>query len=206
MAMMSTTKSFKNLAFSITVAGTAASLVLVGADSASALTFRLNANILSSELEPSPTPVGTITGTFKYEGGVFSNIKLTADRPLLNTLFGPLNLDREYGGVASNRPNSGLEAWFTTSSAETPLIVSLLKLRFSSDLGNATIGQTIALAGANEFNSVELLQFPFIGVQTSSLEGSVTAIPTPALLPGLIGMGVAALRKRQDDSEDSAEA
>lgn len=31
-------------------------------------------------------------------------------------------------------------------------------------------------------------------------------VPTPALLPGLIGMGVAALRKRRGESDDSAEA
>lgn len=33
-----------------------------------------------------------------------------------------------------------------------------------------------------------------------------TPIPTPALLPGLIGMGVAALRKRKGDAQESAEA
>jgi hypothetical protein len=31
-------------------------------------------------------------------------------------------------------------------------------------------------------------------------------IPTPALLPGLIGMGVAAVRKRKGEAEESAEA
>lgn len=33
-----------------------------------------------------------------------------------------------------------------------------------------------------------------------------TPIPTPALLPGLIGMGVAALRKRKGEAEESTEA
>lgn len=32
---------------------------------------------------------------------------------------------------------------------------------------------------------------------------NVTAVPTPALLPGLIGMGVAALRKKQSEAEES---
>jgi len=31
-------------------------------------------------------------------------------------------------------------------------------------------------------------------------------IPTPALLPGLIGMGAAALRKRKGEGDESAEA
>jgi hypothetical protein len=34
---------------------------------------------------------------------------------------------------------------------------------------------------------------------------TVTEIPTPALLPGLIGMGVAALRKRQQEQSESSE-
>lgn len=36
--------------------------------------------------------------------------------------------------------------------------------------------------------------------------GVSTEIPTPALLPGLIGMGVAALRKRKSEALDSSEA
>lgn len=35
---------------------------------------------------------------------------------------------------------------------------------------------------------------------------SRTAIPTPALLPGLIGMGVATLRRRRNAVEDSSNA
>ena len=34
----------------------------------------------------------------------------------------------------------------------------------------------------------------------SSLSGDVTAVPTPALLPGLVGLGVAALRRKQGKS------
>ncbi len=34
---------------------------------------------------------------------------------------------------------------------------------------------------------------------------TITEIPTPALLPGLIGMGVAALRKRQQEQSESSE-
>jgi hypothetical protein len=33
-----------------------------------------------------------------------------------------------------------------------------------------------------------------------------TPVPTPALLPGLVGLGVAALRKRKGEAEESAEA
>ncbi|PSR19095.1 hypothetical protein C8255_04085 [filamentous cyanobacterium CCP3] len=46
------------------------------------------------------------------------------------------------------------------------------------------------------------------GNGSSKLSGTVsaTAVPTPALLPGLIGMGLAALRKRKGEAEESAEA
>ena len=42
------------------------------------------------------------------------------------------------------------------------------------------------------------------GVTTYS--GSLNAVPTPALLPGLIGMGVAALRKRKASEKESVSA
>lgn len=36
----------------------------------------------------------------------------------------------------------------------------------------------------------------------SSFSSDITAVPTPALLPGLIGLGAAALRKREQDTAD----
>lgn len=33
----------------------------------------------------------------------------------------------------------------------------------------------------------------------SAIAGAITVVPTPALLPGLVGMGLAALRKRKDE-------
>lgn len=45
-----------------------------------------------------------------------------------------------------------------------------------------------------------------IGEVAFSTTAADTTIPTPALLPGLIGMGVAALRKRGQDEGKSAEA
>ncbi|TVP66099.1 MAG: PTPA-CTERM sorting domain-containing protein [Leptolyngbya sp. LCM1.Bin17] len=41
---------------------------------------------------------------------------------------------------------------------------------------------------------------------SSQYGGRATPVPTPALLPGLIGMGVAALRKRKGEGDESAEA
>lgn len=44
------------------------------------------------------------------------------------------------------------------------------------------------------------------GIGEVAFSTSSQPIPTPALLPGLIGMGVAALRKRNQEEGDSAEA
>lgn len=44
------------------------------------------------------------------------------------------------------------------------------------------------------------------GDTTNSYSGNLAAVPTPALLPGLIGMGVAALRRRKSDEEGSEKA
>ncbi len=51
----------------------------------------------------------------------------------------------------------------------------------------------------------------FVGISARETDritvtGDEVPIPTPALLPGLIGMGVAALRKRNQEEGDSAEA
>lgn len=43
-------------------------------------------------------------------------------------------------------------------------------------------------------------------IQAGIVEIESTPVPTPALLPGLIGMGVAALRKRKNDRSEAAEA
>lgn len=65
-------------------------------------------------------------------------------------------------------------------------------LGFFSDTEFSSI--TLAGVGANNF-SLDTLR----GVESSS-----TPIPTPALLPGLIGMGVAALRKSKQEAETEA--
>jgi hypothetical protein len=43
------------------------------------------------------------------------------------------------------------------------------------------------------------------GFTNISISAAAAPVPTPALLPGLVGMGVAALRKRKSDGLESAE-
>ncbi len=75
-----------------------------------------------------------------------------------------------------------------------------------------SIGQVL-LAGPNApgdgqaayFTGTQLAGIISEGDQAFRLYGSAAAIPTPALLPGLIGMGIGVWRKRKT-AEDSAEA
>ena len=72
----------------------------------------------------------------------------------------------------------------------TQLTITRAGLTASSFL-DQTIGMRLQSTGAD-------------GKGSSKLSG--TAVPTPALLPGLIGMGAAALRKRKGEGDESAEA
>jgi hypothetical protein len=87
---------------------------------------------------------------------------------------------------------------FTANSVELlPGIVQLTSSGISGTLsggGNSVLGQG-ALASIN-FNSGA----PGVAVI------SVQTIPTPALLPGLIGLGVGIVRKRQSEASGKAEA
>lgn len=65
---------------------------------------------------------------------------------------------------------------------------------------DGTFGDTIALDTFGlRFQSVD------DGSLSAALPGRVTPVPTPALLPGLVGLGVAALRKRQNGNAESVE-
>jgi hypothetical protein len=52
-------------------------------------------------------------------------------------------------------------------------------------------------AGDNGFNST---------LSVDNVVGNITPIPTPALLPGLIGMGIATLRKKNQEEAVEQEA
>ncbi len=79
---------------------------------------------------------------------------------------------------------------------------SLTKFILDSNTGNSTVlkgfftkdGQTTQAVG--RFTS----QIDFVDSSTWSM--SIRAVPTPALLPGLIGMGVAALRRKDEESAE----
>ena len=94
-----------------------------------------------------------------------------------------------------------------TTLANTNSVFQLSPIPFFEETGYQSFSYTFASAGTYT------LGFGVVDVGDTSfnsallLDGfSSTPIPTPALLPGLIGMGVAAWRKRQGEVEVSEEA
>ena len=173
-------------------AATAALVIGVGfSEPASALTFRVDAQHLDLKTG-APTEFG-LTGTFDFTGGVFSNINLRS------SLTG-----QTYTSLFGGQPSTDKTAYFEDPSAT---VFSELKLTFASALSSAKLGDTISLEGGTSLKSLEVIDSPFLAFPLAApLTGSATAVPTPALLPGLIGMGVAALRRKQEEetSEDNA--
>lgn len=108
-------------------------------------------------------------------------------------------------------PGSGLLIGFDDA-------VSLSGLIETKEIFSFTVNSIEYLAGSNRYrfrgvfgNNTpgigELAPLEQIGTAGNfGFSASVTAVPTPALLPGLIGMGVAALRRKQGEeaSEENA--
>ena len=138
------------------------------------------------------------------------------ESPLTNTPSGELftqgNLALTYTGGAS----SSLTGTWTLSGL-APQVQSFI-LAVKAGNGNRPNAQSLLYY---QFNDLSVLsgdwstfgllnngnnqpELSHITVYTSN--AGTTPIPTPALLPGLIGMGVAAMRKRKGEAEESAEA
>jgi hypothetical protein len=65
---------------------------------------------------------------------------------------------------------------------------------FAGIFRNLSTGQQIGATG--QFTS----QLDVTGTNPSSYSITITAVPTPALLPGLVGFGIAAFRKRKSQA------
>lgn len=86
-----------------------------------------------------------------------------------------------------------------------PVAFELTEFIYNATDGNGTFKgifstSTDSIAATGIFTS----DFEFGGLQPYKM--NITAVPTPALLPGLIGMGVAALRKRKGEEEVAEQA
>ncbi len=152
------------------------------------------------------TPIDTAfkVGKLTYQnGGTFAETNFNGDFPLsvglnftnpsginqpFNYLFNILNTLNDTGTVAGDADRLRFStAGLSSSSFNVGGVdYTLQLLGFSSDNGTTII---------NEFLS------PEEATATADLYGKITTtakVPTPALLPGLIGLGAAAWRKRRN--------
>jgi hypothetical protein len=170
------------LGMSAAVFSAVGGFMVVGAESAVAATFTVDSDIVLKNASGGVTgDYGDLSGSFDYEGGVFSNINLKA------TFVGLFPLFEEFEATY----DTFVDGSFDTLSASTgPDMLTGVSLVFP-DLNSLSLGTPVALREgsvtlASQFGSV---YFP--------LAGEIEKVPTPALLPGLIGLGVAAFRRKQ---------
>ncbi|GAB4462251.1 MAG: hypothetical protein OHK0037_12850 [Elainellaceae cyanobacterium] len=81
---------------------------------------------------------------------------------------------------------------------------TLTEFIFNSANGNTDSLKGFFTTSSGTFQAIGRFtsQTDFTNPSTYSL--SLKVVPTPALLPGLVGMGLAALRKRREEAESEA--
>lgn len=180
---MLTIQSFKALTLSAVLASVTG--LSLSAKPAFAMTFTVDADVYNNF---DGSDIGDLTGSFDYdEINGYSNINLFST--WTNRTYTQINQ------AASN----GLQAFF--SDPLSTFSGTQLKLTYSQDLGLTSPGASISLVNAASLNSLEGQTVDIENIGTFNLyapvAGDITAVPTPALIPGLIGLGVAAYRKKR---------
>lgn len=195
--------------FPVAVAAVVASSVVVAAPAAEAVTVGSTLNIAGGSVRFNPstgvldfrpdtpfgvTPilVGEGTGSFS-DTGLFAGIR---DLTLINSGGDLFELSAPKNNFLTAINVSPLNSGFNDVQ------FTLTEFVFNAKTGDTTLlkgfftqnGQTIAAEG--RFTS----QYPDFAPSTYSM--SLIAVPTPALLPGLLGMGIAFLRNGRKQNED----
>jgi uncharacterized protein YjbI with pentapeptide repeats len=142
------------------------------------------------------TNVSASTGSFE-NSNFFSlipplpriqDLALIAGGPGLFTISGPINnfiTGVNLGSAPFSNVDFNLTSFIWNSSTGDADLTGVFVS--GSDSIQAVGRFTSQLSAANNLSSYSL---------------SITAVPTPALLPGLIGMGVAALRRKKDETAE----
>lgn len=101
---------------------------------------------------------------------------------------------------------------FAVDAGPTFTVTSLADVRVQSFGPSDFFGATLRgfFSSGTNSTAVSPSSFAFVvdagGGQEDLVDFSLTTVPTPALLPGLIGMGFAALRRRKSEDQKLAEA
>ena len=177
-----------NALVTVAAISTTAAFIYAAPASAAALTWNFNAQFVDG---------GTAAGTFDFDAtsGVLSqfDIKTVASSSPSSTFF-PGTTYASASSTGSLQSATQLELTSTDRFINADRSLEAL---FAAPLTEA--GGTIALVPSFSF---EKLGFSGgIGVVRAVANGTVTtsatAVPTPALLPGLIGIGVGILRQKR---------
>ncbi|MBE9155768.1 PTPA-CTERM sorting domain-containing protein [Nodosilinea sp. LEGE 06152] len=79
---------------------------------------------------------------------------------------------------------------------------TLTKFIFNANSGDSTLLEGFFTRDGNTVAAVGQFTSQIGTIPNSSWSLSLVAVPTPALLPGLIGMGIAALRRKQEEASE----
>lgn len=146
---------------------------------AAAITYSLQGVIMDyPAIFGGPTQTGSVTGSFSFDSvtNTFSNISI-------NSPFTSGYIDPSISGSSTS----------TLLVISKPLLgtTATLTLNFATPL-TGVVGNTFAILPSPSSSET-------LGSFTAQIRpgGSVVAIPTPALLPGLVGLGLATRRKRK---------
>jgi hypothetical protein len=220
---------FKTLAMSAAIVGAMAMGGTITATSANALEINFGSSVRlknahvanggTSQLDfrsasgftgtPNSTTLGTGIGTLQFPtDSIFGPLGATINLKdiALKKLSGGTNASTDAEWELSGGPIDSFISGLTGGSGQYKL--NSFKLFRTVEKGTATfkafytgIFDNIAFDGVGQFTAQNGL-----GTPNGTFGSNTVAVPTPALLPGLIGFGVAALRKRKGEAETEAEA
>lgn len=210
--------NFKSIGLSAMLTGTATAIVFAAAPAQAASIQGETLNFGgTARLENADAP-NTQLDFFTYDDSAMSGLAFIL--PGLSTAFGTPGSTFSVGDL--NLTKTGASTWnlaagpvvnwlngldnnvkFTLNSFALERFGTGVNTAFEADIEG--IFTPSNLDGTGSFTSQGRLRFN----SGSSFSADITAgeqVPTPALLPGLVGMGVAALRKRKSEELETEEA
>ncbi len=141
-----------------------------------------------------PVGIGASTGTFAGATSLPLPLAQIKDIDLVAMGGGVYNLAAPITNFLSGIDIGGI---FTGPPGGDDVQFDLTEFVFNSTTGDSTLLKGIFKSGSFSIAGIGRLTSQTNLGSPSSYSLSITAVPTPALLPGLLGFGVAALRKRK---------
>lgn len=207
--------NFKSLSLSAMLAGTATAIVVVAPAQAASISGETLGFVGDAELVDSDVAIGGLSQLNFFEfGSSGSGIEAIIGRTS-SGVFGAAGSGFSVGDLALKK--TGTDTWELSGGAVGNWLSGLdnglnfelntfnlkkINSFFAADIEG--IFRPANLDGTGGFTSQGELEF-----DGTTFSANITAgeeIPTPALLPGLVGMGVAALRRRKSEEGETAEA